>query len=342
MRYKLFIIIILLIPVGCKQASRQEVQQSIPKVDTAIAKMVSTSAPIYASGIIKATQNLKKSFKISGIIDNVYVEAGEKVKPGDMLAKIKTTEIDASVDQARLAVEKARRDFSRVDNLYRDSVATKEQWQNARTALNIALSDLQRATFNQKHARITAHHKAIVLKRLAEPGEMIAAGHPLLILAVKNKKYSVSVSVTDREWVDIQMGDSASVQINAFPNQYFAAKVSQIGAMAEAKTGTYELKLQLLEEPHKAGTGMMAEAFIYPKNKKKQIRIPIDALLQAHNREGYVYLLQKNNTVVKKTIRIDRLTDQYLYINKGLKENDILITQGKNYLSEGKKVKINR
>ena len=75
----------------------------------------------------------------------MLVKEGDRVKKGQLLDTLKSTEIAAQVQQVNLALEKAQRDYQRASKLYKDSVATLEQLQNAKTGVDIARQNLQQA-----------------------------------------------------------------------------------------------------------------------------------------------------------------------------------------------------
>ena len=92
------------------------------------------------------------------------VREGDQVRKGQLLATLKSTEISAQVQQVQLSLDKATRDYERASNLYKDSVATMEQWQNAKTGLDIAKQNYQQASFNQQYSKIYANQDGLSLK----------------------------------------------------------------------------------------------------------------------------------------------------------------------------------
>ena len=121
---------------------------------------------VEASGQFTTEDETFLAFKIGGVIQQVLVREGDYVQEGQLLATLNPAEIQAQVDQAETALEKAKRDFKRAENLYLDSVATLEQFQNSKTALSIATQQLQIAAFNRQYAAIRASSKGVVLKKM--------------------------------------------------------------------------------------------------------------------------------------------------------------------------------
>ena len=151
-------------------------------VKTEILSETKTSIPVHSSGILSSKQISKLSFKTGGLISRVYVEIGDYVKKGQLLATLDMTEISAQVQQAKLAYDKAERDLTRVKNLYADTVATLEQLQDATSAYNAARENKNIADFNLLYSRILAPDNGRIVAKLAEVSEMIGPGMPLLQL----------------------------------------------------------------------------------------------------------------------------------------------------------------
>ena len=107
-------------------------------------------------GKLASKEELKLSFKTGGIISEIFVDEGQTVKKGQVLAKLNLSEIQAQVNQAILGLDKAERDYRRANNLYKDSVVTLEQLQNTTTALDIAKSNVKIAEFNLQFSTIKA------------------------------------------------------------------------------------------------------------------------------------------------------------------------------------------
>ena len=126
MRYFLLPVLISVVAMSCGTHT----EQPLPvKEDTIPVKLIELNGEasrgfVTASGTLSTESQARLSFKIGGVIDRNLVKEGERVRHGQLLATLKSTEISAQVNQVRLQVEKAKRDFNRVQNLYRDSVAT--------------------------------------------------------------------------------------------------------------------------------------------------------------------------------------------------------------------------
>ena len=139
-------------------------------------------ASINASGSVSTENEVKLSFKIGGVIENILVKEGDKVKKGQLLATLNAVEISAQVQQVQLSLEKAQRDYQRANNLFKDSVVTLEQLQNVKTGVDIARQNLQQVLFNQQYSKIYAPVDGFVTKKISSAGELASPGAPVLLL----------------------------------------------------------------------------------------------------------------------------------------------------------------
>ena len=109
---------------------------------------------IELSGQFTTDDEVNLSFKTGGIINKVYVKEGDAIKQGQLLATLNMTEISAQVESYQIAFEKANRDYERVMKLYKDSVYTLEQLQNAKSGLDLARQQLNASQFNKNYSEI--------------------------------------------------------------------------------------------------------------------------------------------------------------------------------------------
>jgi len=344
MKIKILVFLLsVLVLSGCKDESNvNEIIKEIP-VKTAKVIIRPISIPIHRSVILATTTEPRLSFKIGGIIDRIYVDEGESVSKGQILATLNLSEIMAQVNLAQSNFEKSSRDMSRIKKLFRDSVATLEQKQNLETALAVAKANLQIAEFNLKHARIVAPEKGRILKIFAEENEMIGPGNPAFYFGSMQDQWIVRLGMSDREIILIQLGDSAQVSFDAYPDIMFPATITEISESVDPMSGTFEVELILKDQNIKLISGFVAKANILPSVKKEYTFIPIESLVEADKTAGYVYVLSDSgNFVQKKLVETGPIIGNQIIINSGLDSSDQVITEGSAYLTEQSRVKIIR
>ncbi len=334
--------LLLLTAAGCRDQGRQQVagqgSGSVPVGVTVVEKRFLT-VPLRESGQLTAKSQIRLSFKTGGIIAAINVDEGAAVKKGDLLASLDLSEIKAHVNEASLAYRKALRDYRRVENLYRDSVATLEQLEHIRTARDIAYNNLRIARYNLQHSVIRAPADGKILRRLAEAGEMTAPGYPVLLFASTDKAWVVRCHVPDRDIVRIHPGDTATASFDAWPGRSFTGMVSETGSAADPYTNTYEVEITLDPSEMKLVAGLIASVKIWPAGIAEVIAIPYRALREGDRMQGEVWLV-KNGRAVLTEVTLQGMTDSLLVTGGGLHPGDTLVTTGLQDLFPGTPVKI--
>ncbi len=336
--YILFIFLFTLLSCHREQQNKK-VTIAIPvrTVEVAYKKI---SKPIFKSGILFSDVEVKLSFKISGIIDSIYVEEAQEVKKGQLLAQLKLDEIKAQVQQAKSGLEKANRDYKRINNLYSDKVATLEQLQNAKTGLDVATSNYKIAKFNLKYAGIRSPGTGRILKILARQDELIGAGYPVFIFARITQKWNVTTGITDKDIYKLKTGDSATVQIEAIPDKIYNATISKIGAAPDPTTGLYDIELNFTSDLTSLKNGFFSRIRIFPSQNANYYIIPFESLVNSDGNIGYLFTVDKNNIAHKMKVDIAFISGENVALNTNLENLNNIVSVGAAFLSDGSKVKI--
>ncbi len=336
----LIICVIVSLVAGCRGETEKIVSPGLTSVKVISLEPKKISIPVHSTGILMTRKEVKLSFKTGGIISEIRVKEGQKVKKGDVLSVLNLSEINAQVSLANNGYEKALRDYNRAKNLYADTVATLEQFQNANTALDMAKSNLEIARFNQAHSKIEAPDNGIILKQLVKEDELVSQGYPVFLFGTSGKYWKVKVGISDRDIVKISMGDSASVTFDAWPGVTFPATVDLVGEMANPLTGTYELDLLLQDKGYRLAAGFIAGADIFPSLKESYLLVPVGAIVEADGQNGYIYVVSDSMTVSKTKISIKTLFGSEAAISNEDFDFRKVVSQGAAYIKDGEKVKI--
>jgi RND family efflux transporter MFP subunit len=295
-----------------------------------------TSSVITASGLLSTENEAKLSFKISGIIEKIFVKEGDRVREGQLLATLKSTEIASQVQQVELAVEKAQRDYQRANNLYKDSVVTLEQLQNAKTGVDIAKQNLQQVTFNQQYSRIYSPADGFVVKKIGNEGELANSGSPVLLTNALSgsSKWILRIGLSDKEWSAIEVGNKATVAVDAFPGKLFHGVISKKSISADAASGSFQAELQVDFGQLQPAIGMFGTASIVVSHSSVGFSIPYEALLEANGKKGFVFVTDDKKTVKRCAVTISGISNNMVYIEDGLQGHSWVVTAGSPYLSE--------
>jgi len=344
----LIALIIGIIAASCntKEANEPVAKQTKKKVKVASPKQIDQFFTTVGTGVLSASKEMKLSFKVSGIIQSVYVQPGQRVRQGQILAQIDQDEIKANHNKAEEAMAKAQRDFHRVEALYRDSSATLEQLQNVKTALRLAESDYEIASYNTKHAKITAPTFGTVLNQFAEEGELVSAGTPIFSIGKSNQAGSqiLRVSITDKDLIKISLGDSTRMNFSAIPNKTYKGRITEIAHAANPATGTYPVEIGLTEAYYpELKNGFVGTAEIYSKSSQQLVAIPIESLVEGSNNNASIFLSNDEKTAFMHAVDVIKFQKDAIIIKADQIPSDAkIITGGSQYLSPNDSILIQK
>lgn len=314
-----------LIPVGILPLQKQE-----------------TSLPIHASGQFTTNDETWLSFKTAGVIEKIFVKEGQAIQKGQLLATLNLTEISAQVSQALLGLEKAKRDFARVTNLYKDSVATLEQYQNAKTGMEVAQQQYEAARFNKTYSEIRAIDHGHVLKKIANEGQVVSTGSPVLQTnSGRSGNWSLKVGVNDTDWARLAIGDQAEITVDALPGKTIQARVVRKSSGIDPYTGTFAVELGLTgPAPAVMASGLFGKAVILPSVTSSVWTIPYESLLDGDVNTGYVFITNDMKTAVQRKVVVRSIDHQQVVISGGLEDAKALIVSGSAYLRDQSAIRI--
>lgn len=303
------------------------------------------NAPMAVSGQFTTDDEVMLSFKTGGIINSLNVKEGDAIRKDQLLASLNPTEINAQVQQASLSAEKAQRDYERVQNLYKDSVATLEQLQNSKTTLQQAQQQLSVATFNRQYSEIRAPKDGYILHKLANAGQQVTAGTPVLQTnGVETGSWLLRVGVSDSEWATLQIGDKAQIQTTALPGQVLEGVVNRKSEGVDAATGTFSADIKLTgNKPRAIAAGMFGKATIAPTRVTPVNggwQIPYEALLDGDGTSGYVFVTDDNKTAHKIKVTVAGINKNTVTISGGLDGAKALVISGSAYLTDNSAITV--
>jgi len=369
MKYVLYALFFALsiLSAGCGKAGAADKQPDQPReVRTAPVEVINFQETITGAGRLADREEIRLSVKTGGVLRSILVEEGDRVRRGQKLAVLELDEIQAEsrkaelgeekakidLENARLALRLAERDYRNAQGLYQDSVATLEQLENAEVQLDNARNQLEAAKkgldlsrqnvevaqYNLQYSSITAPYSGTILRKLAEAGEIIGPGMPVLLLGAGAGPKVLRIDVTDRDILQLEAGANAEVFFDAYPDVVFAGRVEELAAMANPMTGTFAVEVAVPENGHPLLSGLIGRAEIPASTSLQLLRIPMDAIRQGDGQYVTVFLLE-NGAARQRRLPVYKIQGDSLLIREGLAVKDTVITSGVGYLADGQPVR---
>ena len=257
---------------------------------------------INASGKIQPEESVQITSTITGWITEITVMEGDTVAPGQHLISIDEKQIRPRYDNALSQVKsseanlkKVKAQMERTKALFSQKLISQQEQEQVEASFQIALSQSEQANANLLSAedelsktRLTAPKYGIVTSITKEEGEMAVGGmfNPGVLMTVADlSRMEVEVDVNENDVVNIAIGDTTEIEIDAYPDTIFFGVVSEIAHTAQSmnmgsqqQVTNFKVKVRMITVPDKIRPGMSSTVNIITEIIKDALSIPIQAL----------------------------------------------------------------
>jgi RND family efflux transporter MFP subunit len=199
--------------------------------------------------------------------------------------------------------------------------------------VDVAAAGLRSAEYAQRYGRIVAAADGVVLARLAEPGEVVAAGSPVLRVAAGGG-WLLPVELADREGALIGEGDAAEVELDVLPGRRLPARVARIGGEASARSGALRIELRIeagdalpREIAARLRSGMVGKAWL-PLRGESATYVPVSALVEADLGRGVVFVAEPDAAGLLRARRREVRLGALAGSRSGLPPGLVEVTEG--------------
>jgi multidrug efflux system membrane fusion protein len=339
-RFLLFVSLAIL--AGCAQSTSTEETRATP-VSVAAANSGPAAPTIRTNGMLVNKDELRLSFKVGGVVSRISVQEGQRVKRGQKLAEIEQAEINAEVERVKQLAEKSTRDLERAEKLFAERLISQGQLDDLRTQAAVSQTALQTAQFNWGYATIVAPQDGTILRRLVQERELVSAGAPVLVLGAQDRGYVVRVGLADREIVQVRIGDTARVELDAYPGEFFPATVTETATGADERSGMFQVELRLEPTKLRLVSGLVAKVSLTPASAKQgeRVYVPIASIVEGDGRRASVFVLDhsKDSVIAKRrAVEVAFIDGVQVALSQGLNAGEKVVTDGALYLQDGERV----
>ena len=333
-------------------------------VETAVAHKQSIAEEITVVGNLIGEATVSVAPRAAGRLQDVFVRLGDRVGMGQRLAKIEDFELVEQVKQAVAAqdvsqatirqreadLKLAETSVERSRNLYQRQLLPKQTLDDneARYQAAIAQLDLARAQNAQSKARldelkinvantvIQSPVNGFVSKRLMDPGAFVNQNNPILEV-VDITRVRLVVNVVEKDLKQLQKGDPANTQVDAFPGETFKGRIARVSPVLDPATRTAPIEVEIANPDYRLKPGMYARVGITTDTRKDALVVPANSVIDLGGRRG-VFLPQPDNTAVFRQVQPGSEQQDIIEIIDGINEGDRVITTGAGGLRDGDRI----
>lgn len=265
-------------------------------------------------------------------IERIYCEVGDNVKKGQLLVQL-----DASnLHQLKMQIDNQTIEFNRTKSLYQVGGASKAEFDNAQTQLNVLNTQYRQLAQN---TRLLAPISGVVTARNYDNGDMYA-GTPILTIE-KTNPVKIVVNISEMHYKDIKKGQKFDITLDAYEGETFDGSVTLISPNVNSATHTFSVEVTINNSSQKVRPGMFARATVN-YGSLSHVVVPDEALVkQIGAGDRYVYVYNpSNNTVSYNKVMLGKHIDDKYEIVSGVNSGNQVVIAGQSKLADGRKVKV--
>ncbi len=328
-------------------------------VEVAYPKRCSISKFFETTSRISAENKVDVISKGIGICEEVFVEEGDYVKEGQILAKLDTSEVETQILQTKVNIEKCKSALAIAEQSLKEGIGSKVERDNAKFALDAAEATLKIQQVQLKNQTITAPISGVITRKNINKGVMVTTGMPVFSIVDPNS-YCIPINIPEKEISKVTRGQEAEVVIDSCPSKKYKTVIDKISPIIDSASGTVKATLKFVEQDKDSDCikdNAFARVKLIMETRENVLTIPKDAVLEESGRK-YVFIAEKlasdsndknkqtsideNNLYEAKKVEVQvGLEDSENYeIISGVEENTMVVTLGQMSLKPGSIIKI--
>ncbi len=313
------------------------------------------------TGTLAGKSEVLVSPKISGRLKEIFVDMGDEVKKGQLLATLDDEEAQHDVEEAKAKLVVARaslneykttlsttqREMERIQTLLERKVAAVSELESAqaefsRTQARKEVADaviiqqeavLQAAQTRLTYTKINAPLRSFVGKRFVDVGVMLSTSTPIVSLADISEVKTV-IGVVERDYAKIKIGLKALLSVDAYPGKTYEGQVSRIAPILDLDTRTAETEIIVSNEDLSLKPGMFTRVHIHFGVHENVVLVPNEALVKRESHQG-VFTPDESKSFARFVELTPGLCDAKFTEVRGIDAHTQVIVMGQHLLNDG-------
>ena len=278
-------------------------------------------------GKLLPIEQSKLAFEIPGKIKRIYVDVGDYVKKGDVLAKLDDRESNAQLNQAKAKYDLSKQVLDRFEDLRLQGHISIQDLDKARSDFIIAESQYEFFKVKLEQTSIISPFNGVIQNRFLDTGTVINSGIPIL-------------EIIDSNYVEAPVIYLEDMQINEEYNFEFDGEITKatFAKLAPMSPGGSNSRLAIFKFSKFFNPGSIANLQLKISKQAKGTWVPLKSLSQSDQGLWTIYTIDNNNTVVRDIVEIVHFEDDYAFVSGTIKNGDLVVLGGASKIIEGKKL----
>lgn len=290
-------------------------------------------------GEVRARYESRLGFRLGGKIVERRVDVGDRVKRGQVLARLDAQDASLNAAQAEAARALAEAEAKRTRELRGKNFVSQAVLDAKETALATAAAQAGMAKNQAAYTTLVADRDGVVTAVEAEAGQVVAAGQTVLRVAEGGER-EIVIAVPESDVEILRGAEAFEVSLNSLPGRVWAGRLRELSPAADAQTRTFTARIAVPQADEAVRLGMSARVAAKVSRGDTAPALPLSAFV-TRNDQANVWVVDPATQTVKLTkVETAGIAGNELRVKSGLAPGQLVVTAGANLLVEGQKVRL--
>jgi membrane fusion protein, multidrug efflux system len=313
-----------------------EAEASVP-VEVQALRRAAMVAVYSGTAPIEAHEEAEVVAKVGGEVRQIFVEEGDAVRAGQVLARLDGDRLRLEVAQTEANLRKLERDYNRQLELSEKGLVAKGTAENAKFDLDALRAAHDSGRLELSYTEIRAPIDGVVSARHIKVGNTIAQNEPTFRVTNLDPLLAY-VHIPEKEFRKLAPEQVADVVVDALGGERFTGRISRISPTVDPKTGTFRARVEIPDPSRRLKPGMFARVNIVYERRENALQLPRAAVVDADGGES-VFVVA-DGKAEQRSVRTGLTNNGWVEVVEGLDGSERVVVVGQGGLKTGTVVKV--
>ena len=317
---------------GCGANTEEVSQDRVEQVRTTPLAYQEVSRQIELSTTLQGYEEMNISPSLTGIIEKIYVEVGDRVRKGDTLVRMDQNQLNTT----RLAYANLQIEMNRVQMLLESEAISQQTYDQTKLSFDQTAESLR---FLEENTFVLAQYDGVISAKSYEDGELYAGAQPILRLTQINE-LKAYVNVPETYFPLVKKGMKVNVYSDIYPDKVFPATIEIVYPTIDPASHTFTLKLRIPNSSELIRPGMYVST-VLDLGRTEALVVPYQAVLRLIGSNNRYVFVNEDGVAKRVFVEIGERHDQTIEISSdSLKVGDPIVTTGQAKLVDGVRLNV--
>jgi membrane fusion protein (multidrug efflux system) len=310
-------------------------EEALVPVETARVTRGDIASFFTGTSTLEAEEETGVVARVGGVVREIYVEEGDYVRAGRVLAKLDDAKLAVEVERAGANLKNLEEEYERSQELFSNNLISAREFQQAKYEYEHQKALYELATLDLEYTSIKAPISGVVSARRVKVGNMVLPNETVFTVTGMDPLLAV-LHVPERQIGKLAPGHRATLRADALGGDPFEGRVERISPVVDPATGTIKVTVEVRDPSRRLKPGMFARVDIVHDVHTGAVLVPKDAII-TEDRETSVFVV-RDSLAVRRLVETGFVNSTHIEVLSGIAEGDTVVTTGKGSLKDSTRV----